>query len=134
MSWTASLQLRKSCMHFKHIPWPLFNRWNFVACIKCTNPLCNFANIICCFPTTCFKSTNKCYISILFSSTTKTSLKMTSQIDSPPSYLMDSIMNLKVKTTNAILSSLIDSNVNLKWKQRKNKELGHALWLATLLG
>jgi hypothetical protein len=31
-------------------------------------------------------------------------------------------------------SSLLDSNVSLKWKHRKNKELGHALWLVALWG
>jgi hypothetical protein len=33
-----------------------------------------------------------------------------------------------------ISSSLIDSNVSLKLKQQKNKELGHAPWLTTLGG
>jgi len=32
----------------------------------------------------------------------------------------------------ALPSSLIDSNVSLKWKQQKGKELGHAPWLAPL--
>jgi len=31
-------------------------------------------------------------------------------------------------------SSLIDSNVNLRWKQQKNKESGHPPWLAALQG
>jgi hypothetical protein len=31
-------------------------------------------------------------------------------------------------------SSLIDSNASLKWKQRKNKELGHASWFVALMG
>jgi hypothetical protein len=31
-------------------------------------------------------------------------------------------------------SSLIDSNVSFKWKQWKNKELGHILWLVALWG
>jgi hypothetical protein len=34
----------------------------------------------------------------------------------------------------ALPSSLIDSNENLKWKQRKSKKLGHAPWLVTLWG
>jgi hypothetical protein len=34
----------------------------------------------------------------------------------------------------ALPSSLINSNMNLKWKQRKRKELGHAHWFATLWG
>jgi hypothetical protein len=34
----------------------------------------------------------------------------------------------------AIPSSLIHSNVNLRWKQWKSKELGHVPWLATLGG
>jgi hypothetical protein len=32
----------------------------------------------------------------------------------------------------AVPSSLIASNVNLRWKQWKDKELGHAPWLVTL--
>jgi hypothetical protein len=32
----------------------------------------------------------------------------------------------------ALPNSLMDSNVSLNWKQQKNKELGHAPWLATL--
>jgi hypothetical protein len=35
---------------------------------------------------------------------------------------------------NALPSSLIDSNVSLRWKQQKSKELGHDPWLVTLLG
>jgi len=31
-------------------------------------------------------------------------------------------------------SSLMDSNVNLNWKQRKSKEPGHAPWLIALWG
>ncbi len=31
-------------------------------------------------------------------------------------------------------SSLMDSNMSLKLKQQKSKELGHAPWLATLWG
>jgi hypothetical protein len=46
MFWTASLQLRKLHKCFKHIPWPSFNCWNFVVCIECTSPLCNYANIV----------------------------------------------------------------------------------------
>jgi hypothetical protein len=34
----------------------------------------------------------------------------------------------------ALPSSLIDSNVNLKRNQQKSMELGHAPWLATLWG
>jgi hypothetical protein len=33
-----------------------------------------------------------------------------------------------------IPNSLIDSNVSLRWKQWKSKELGHAPWLVTLWG
>jgi hypothetical protein len=77
MFWVASLWL---CRCFKHIPWPLFNHWNFVAYIGCTSPFRNYANIICYFPSTCFKSTNKCCMNILFSVTSKISLKMRSQI------------------------------------------------------
>jgi hypothetical protein len=35
-----------------------------------------------------------------------------------------------LKSTNAFPISLIDSNVSLLWKQRKNKELGRACSLA----
>ncbi len=38
------------------------------------------------------------------------------------------------KNINTFLGSLIDSNVRLKWRQRKIKELKHAPWLATLWG
>jgi hypothetical protein len=31
-----------------------------------------------------------------------------------------------VLKTDVFPNSLIDSNINLKWKQQKNKELGHA--------
>jgi hypothetical protein len=70
----ASLWPRKSCRRFKHILWPSFNHWNFVACIGCTSPFRNYANIFCYFPTTCFKSTNKCCMNILFLVTSETSL------------------------------------------------------------
>jgi hypothetical protein len=38
------------------------------------------------------------------------------------------------KEYDALPSSLIDSNVILRWKQRKVQELGHVPWLVTLLG
>ncbi len=34
----------------------------------------------------------------------------------------------------ALPTSFIDSNVSLRWKQQKSKELRHAPWLATLWG
>jgi hypothetical protein len=76
----ASLRLKKLCRHFKYILCPSFNRWNFVACIECINPLHSSINIIWCLVATCFKSTNKCCMNILFLVMFKTSLKMRSQI------------------------------------------------------
>jgi hypothetical protein len=46
-------------------------------------------------------------------------------------YVIDPDLNL---TCDELPSSLINSNVNMRWKQRKNKELGHAPWLAALWG
>jgi hypothetical protein len=84
----ASLWLKKLPRHFKHIPWTSFNHWSFVACIRCTSPLCNSSNIVCCLPTTWFKSTNKCYISILFLIASEINLKMKSQIFFPRSSVL----------------------------------------------
>ncbi len=44
------------------------------------------------------------------------------------------IIRGKVVSSDALPSSLIDSNVSLKWKQRKSKKLGHVIWLAILWG
>jgi hypothetical protein len=41
---------------------------------------------------------------------------------------------IDVNDDNTLPSSLIDSNVNIKWKQRKSKELGHVPWFVTLWG
>jgi hypothetical protein len=47
----------------------------------------------------------------------------------------ESFLQIFLKTHNdALPSSLIDSNVSLRWKQWKSKELGHAPWLATFWG
>ncbi len=43
-------------------------------------------------------------------------------------------LNTTYKVFDALSSSLIDSNVNMKWKQWKSKELGHAPWLVALWG
>jgi hypothetical protein len=42
--------------------------------------------------------------------------------------------NLVATKFDALPSSWIDANVNLKWKQRKNQELGHAPWFIALSG
>ncbi len=79
MFWATSLLLNKLHMLFKHMSWPSFNHWNFVACIRFTNPFHNSANTICCLLVICFKSTNKCCMS-----------------DAPPSSLMDSTVSPNV--------------------------------------
>jgi hypothetical protein len=42
--------------------------------------------------------------------------------------------SLTMSYNDALPTSFIDSNVNLRQKQWKSKESGHALWLATLWG
>jgi hypothetical protein len=37
-------------------------------------------------------------------------------------------------TCDTFSTSLIDSNVSLRWKQWNNEELGHTFWLAALWG
>jgi hypothetical protein len=49
--------------------------------------------------------------------------------------LMSSLFNVvPCRVDDALPSSWINSNMSLKWKQRKSKELGHVPWLATLWG
>jgi hypothetical protein len=43
-------------------------------------------------------------------------------------------VKLAVWFPDIVSSSLINSNVSLKWKQRKSKELGHIPWFATFRG
>jgi hypothetical protein len=43
-------------------------------------------------------------------------------------------INLLKNSSDALPSSLINSNMNLRWKQQENKKLGHVPWLAALWG
>jgi hypothetical protein len=42
--------------------------------------------------------------------------------------------NIIKPTSDALPSSLMDSNVSLNWKQQKSKELGHVPWFVALWG
>jgi hypothetical protein len=65
------------------------------------------------FPCLCFAHEPKVKVMIIFSLFTKL-----------PYFI----------SNDAFPSSLINSNVSLKWKQQENKELGHTPWLVTFWG
>jgi hypothetical protein len=57
---------------------------------------------------------------------------ITLQIDI--TYILDLIFSVINKYIDVLPSSLIDSNVSLKWKQRKSKKSKHAFWFVALWG